>query len=904
MNEEKNDIEKILEERLKLDSILQSKFSKQITIMFTDIKGSTSYYEARGDIDGRVMVHRHNEIVLPAIKDNGGTVLKTIGDAIMSVYDEPHAGVKAAIDIQQRLYKYNRGRQEKEQIHVRVGLNYGTGLVEKNDVYGDVVNVASRVESLAGADEILVTDDLYRKVKNSDDFIFRYAETTGVKGKKEPLKVYRVVWHEETISIGKTRRADEAVSENDGMFVIEASLSGEMLKVSGFDKIEGEERTVKSYEEIKYNEADIKTYTKGIVDLLNRANRRGKIGNDLLVKLQEYGRLLYDDLIPLKIREKLANTVKKYLMISIDDRLVHIPWELLFDGEEFICQRFNVGRTVSTRQNVAVARRIVSRPVKMQILADPRGDLLGSYREGVTIKDEIGVFEDFIDVTTKTTDIKTDYVKAKIRNFDIVHYAGHAEHNALHPEESGWMLKDGKLSAQHIMNMSGVMPMPSLVFSNACQTGQTDEWKLEENYEDKIFGLANAFLLSGVQHYIGTFWEIPDEAASYFALHFYKNLFHGSAIGEAMRHARSALVDRYGKDVIIWSSYMLYGDPTIKYIGTHTVAAEGKPGPAPEMETLVSSELRHPEELIQFPSQKKSYLMPALAGAALIAAAVFALLFMMRKGTDEKLTDTNIVRKEAPAVAKEDEGKRIDELVASLAKEYRDDKKVNPSTPSDEWTTRPMTIVFMDITSTGNAAAGDKEKLIGLLTMSLQNGQRVNIVERDLLMKLLEELKLSASALADPATSLKIGKVLSAQLIVTGSIISDKTEQTTILRFIDTETTAVKKVISSSSKTGGMDSEFIKELSRQISGWINEEIPVRGRIVTATNDKCRLNLGQMHGLHKGDRFEVLEEVPAGSGLYEAKGEIQISDMEKDKSWGIITKKTDSIREGGKVKWKI
>ena len=85
MKNEMSDIEKILAEREKIDKILKSKFSKTISIMFTDIKGSTSFYESRGDIDGRMMVHRHNEIVMPILKEFNGELLKTIGDATMTV---------------------------------------------------------------------------------------------------------------------------------------------------------------------------------------------------------------------------------------------------------------------------------------------------------------------------------------------------------------------------------------------------------------------------------------------------------------------------------------------------------------------------------------------------------------------------------------------------------------------------------------------------------------------------------------------------------------------------------------------------------------------------------------------------------------------------------------------------
>lgn len=234
MEEKKNDIEKILAERRKIDEILKSEFTRKVTIMFTDIKGSTSFYEQRGDLDGRMMVHRHNELVMPQIEANKGVLIKTIGDATMSRYEDPADGVRAAMQIQQKLREHNKTSAVGEQIHVRIGLNTGMGIVEEKDVFGDVVNVAARVESLADGGEIFVTEDTYREVKNNDEFIFRFADAAQVRGKKEALKAYRLVWHEEGLHLGVTRKGPQAASKKEGVFVLDASVSGKNLKVSAF----------------------------------------------------------------------------------------------------------------------------------------------------------------------------------------------------------------------------------------------------------------------------------------------------------------------------------------------------------------------------------------------------------------------------------------------------------------------------------------------------------------------------------------------------------------------------------------------------------------------------------------------------------------------------------------------
>ena len=174
-------------------------------------------------------------------------------------------------------------------------------------------------------------------------------------------------------------------------------------------------------------------------------------------------------------------------------------------------------------------------PFKVLVLADPRGDLDASYREGMEIKNYLDEKRDVFHVDFKSHPVDIPFVKKNLRDYDVVHYAGHGDYHSDNPAESGWLLKDGRLKASEISAMGGLQPMPSLVFSNACQTGQTGQWEIRDGYEQQIFGLANAYLLAGVQHYIGTFWEILDEPSGYFAKRFYSFLAQGVKVGEAVR---------------------------------------------------------------------------------------------------------------------------------------------------------------------------------------------------------------------------------------------------------------------------------------------------------------------------------------------------------------------------------
>ena len=244
---------------------------------------------------------------------------------------------------------------------------------------------------------------------------------------------------------------------------------------------------------------------------------------------------------------------------------MHIPWELLYDGREFLCRRFAIGRIASTRQTpTARAIRAPVAPFRVLVLADPRGDLEAAYREGLDIKTFLDPRRDVFRVDFKSCPVDIAFAKKNLRDYDIVHYAGHTEYDRQDSSESGWLLSDGTLRTNDIAAMGGHQPMPALVFSNACQSGQSEEWSVDDQGQ-RIFGLANAFLLSGVQHYIGTFREIVDEPSAQFAQRVYALIAEGEAIGTALCKARRASIDRGREETLVWANYMLYGDPSRQY---------------------------------------------------------------------------------------------------------------------------------------------------------------------------------------------------------------------------------------------------------------------------------------------------------------------------------------------------
>ncbi len=193
------DLEALLSEKEKLESLIKRRFTKTITVMFTDLTGSTRLSAEIGDLPMRSLLKRHNDIVIPAIETNSGVMVKTMGDGTMSYFEDPSDAVVSAITIQREIKSFNRSLQHPPLL-IRCGLNTGVGIVEKKDVYGDVVNVAQRFEALANPCEILLSEDTFNVVKENASFVIKFVKETAIKGKAGPQTVYKVEWEPEDSS--------------------------------------------------------------------------------------------------------------------------------------------------------------------------------------------------------------------------------------------------------------------------------------------------------------------------------------------------------------------------------------------------------------------------------------------------------------------------------------------------------------------------------------------------------------------------------------------------------------------------------------------------------------------------------------------------------------------------------
>jgi class 3 adenylate cyclase len=182
----------MLSDHSTIDAIKRSR--RRITILFSDIEESTRHWERRGDIDARMLLDRHNRILFPVIRKFRGRVIKTLGDAIMAAFNNTDDAVKAAIAIQQTLAR-EREQDKYFSLRTRIGIHTGTGLVEDDDIFGDVVNVAAKVQAEADGNQILLTSSSAAHLEKNQCQLAEHSSLKP-KGKRKPINVLECLWHE------------------------------------------------------------------------------------------------------------------------------------------------------------------------------------------------------------------------------------------------------------------------------------------------------------------------------------------------------------------------------------------------------------------------------------------------------------------------------------------------------------------------------------------------------------------------------------------------------------------------------------------------------------------------------------------------------------------------------------
>ncbi|MDG6934664.1 MAG: hypothetical protein JRN68_08190 [Nitrososphaerota archaeon] len=187
-----------LTQRITFENSLPQGDRRLAAIMFTDMVGFTALGQ-RNEALSLALVEEQRKLIRPIITKHNGREVKTIGDALLVVFSSALDAARCAYDIQRALREYNTSVSEEEKIHLRIGIHLGDVVEEAGDIFGDAVNIASRIEPIAEKGGICLTRQVYDQIHNKFDLPLESLGIRSLKNVETPLEVYKVImsWDEE-----------------------------------------------------------------------------------------------------------------------------------------------------------------------------------------------------------------------------------------------------------------------------------------------------------------------------------------------------------------------------------------------------------------------------------------------------------------------------------------------------------------------------------------------------------------------------------------------------------------------------------------------------------------------------------------------------------------------------------
>jgi len=167
-----------------------------VTVLFTDVEGSTDLVTRRGDEAAQAILRRQRELVRQQVEEHCGHEVKSLGDGFMVAFGSARRAVACAVGIQRALEQHSRQHPD-QQVRVRIGLNTGEAIREEADLFGAAVNAAARIAAKAKGGQILLSETVRGVLGRAKDVELVDRGRFRLKGFPERWRLYEVAWQEE-----------------------------------------------------------------------------------------------------------------------------------------------------------------------------------------------------------------------------------------------------------------------------------------------------------------------------------------------------------------------------------------------------------------------------------------------------------------------------------------------------------------------------------------------------------------------------------------------------------------------------------------------------------------------------------------------------------------------------------
>ena len=167
----------------------------QMAVLFADVTGSTGLYHRLGNDLAKQLVDEHLQRLVDITRDFDGVLIKTIGDEIMCTFSDVSNAVRAAGEMQMAVKRMGQLATDPEaRLRIQIGFHWGAVIVDGSDVFGDTVNVAARMVSMAKPEQILLTRNVVDALPDILRPTVRFYDQATVKGKLDQVETFELIW--------------------------------------------------------------------------------------------------------------------------------------------------------------------------------------------------------------------------------------------------------------------------------------------------------------------------------------------------------------------------------------------------------------------------------------------------------------------------------------------------------------------------------------------------------------------------------------------------------------------------------------------------------------------------------------------------------------------------------------
>ena len=196
---------------------------KLAAIMFTDVK-DFSKKMGENEVAAMEVLRAHDDMIREVVAKHRGVIIKSLGDSFMVDFSSAVNAVQCAIEAQERFWAYNKGKSEFESVQIRVGIHLGDVIIVGNDIFGDGVNIAARIQAITEATRICISAEIYNQVKNKLPIKVYSIGQTDLKNIAEPVEVFEILLEsipelstpsQSAQSIPTRKRADQITKQEE-----------------------------------------------------------------------------------------------------------------------------------------------------------------------------------------------------------------------------------------------------------------------------------------------------------------------------------------------------------------------------------------------------------------------------------------------------------------------------------------------------------------------------------------------------------------------------------------------------------------------------------------------------------------------------------------------------------------